>query len=48
LEFYELAKLDPVYAFKSQPKTAAVAGGVLATLIGMLGVGALLFFFANS
>ena len=35
--FIELAKIDPVLAFKSKPETGAALTGALLTLFGMLG-----------
>lgn len=38
MTFVELAKIDPVYALKTHPDTAAGLAGALFTLFGMLGV----------
>jgi len=38
LKFIQSATQDPVGAFKSHPQTGAVVGGLMATLIGMLGL----------
>ena len=50
LGFIDLAREDPVFALKSQPQTAAVVGGGLLTLLGMISAGELLggFFFCFS
>ncbi|KAF9011146.1 Calreticulin family-domain-containing protein [Cyathus striatus] len=37
IDFIELAKLDPLTAFKTQPETGAAIAGALFTLFGMLG-----------
>jgi hypothetical protein len=37
LTFVDLAKLDPVLAFKTQPQTGAALAGVVFTFIGFLG-----------
>ena len=38
LDFVELAKIDPLFAFKSHPETGGALAAALLTVFGMIGV----------